>query len=230
VRDAVLRAFDNETARKLPAPPSIVKGRQEFMPQLQHAPSQTHLRTWVAAGRLYVARGANRPTPLVGWYDVGPVPSKSHMSGLRTKFEAATKDLWLISESDAQVRYIASSAGVGGAVTAALVKKTFGAAHDGLGPTLFGAADPHFVKLADRAEAEVLNGYDWLDAQARVWDPGDPVAVKEASRWAALAALVRSELSDVRVVRFGSVNITTLLVGQTRTGELAGFISAVVET
>ncbi len=230
VKDVVLRAFDNETAKKLPGPPAIVKGRRELIEHLPHAPTQTNLRTWIADGRIYVSRAANRPTPLVGWYDVGPMPTRSQMSDLRAKFESATKDLWLTSESDAQVKYIASAVPVSGAVTAELVKQHLGVTHDALGPTLYGAANPNFVKLADRAEVEVLNGYQWLDAQAEIHDPNDAAAVEAAGRWANLASLVRSELSDVWVVRFGTVDITTMLVGQTRTGELAGFMSAVVET
>lgn len=230
VRDVVLRAFDNGTAKKLAGPPAVVKGRRELIEHLPHAPTATNLRTWVADGRVYVSRAANRPTPLVGWYDVGPMPVKSNMSDLRARFDSATKDLWLTSESDAQVRYIASTKGVAGAVTADLVKKTFGNTHDALGPTIYGYEDLHFVKLADRPEVVEQNGYAWLEDRAEVSDPDDPAAVAEAARWRALADLVRSELTDVKVIRFGTVNITLMLVGQTKTGELAGFMSAVVET
>ncbi len=230
VRDTVLRAFDNGTAVKLSGPPAVVKGRKELIEYLPHAPSNTVLRAWVADGRIYASRAANRPTPLVGWYDLGPLPAKSNMSDLRARFDSATKDLWLTSESDAQLRYIASAGPVSGAVTAELVKRHFGATHDALGPSIYGWEDPSFVKLADRSEVEVRNGYAWLDARAHAFDPADPESVAIAERWKNLAALVRSELTDVKVVRFGSVNITTMLVGQTRTGELAGFMSAVVET
>lgn len=230
VRDVVLRAFDNGTAKKLSAPPAVVRGRNELISHLPHEPSVTNLRTWVADGRIYVSRAANRPTPLVGWYDVGPVPVKSNMSDLRARFDSATKDLWLTSESDAKVKFIASSTGVSGAVTPALVKKTFGATHDALGPAIYGSVDPNFVKLADRGQVTEMNGYAWLEDRAEVSDPDDPVAVETAARWRTLANLVRSELTDVKVIRFGEVNITLMLVGQTKTGELAGFMSAVVET
>ncbi len=230
VRDMALRAFDNGTAVKLSGPPAVVKGRRELVEYLPHAPSNTILRAWVADGRVYVSRAANRPTPLVGWYDLGPLPAKSNMADLRARFESATKDLWLTSESDAKVQYIASAGPVGGAVTEALVRRHFEAAHDALGPSIYGSVDSSFVRLADRTQVEVLNGYPWLDARADAFDPADPQSVASAERWRNLAALVRSELTDVRVLRFGTVNITTLLVGQTKTGELAGFISAVVET
>lgn len=230
MRDVVLRAFDNGTAKKLSGPPAVVKGRRELIEVFPHEPSETNLRTWVADGRIYVSRAANRPTPLVGWYALGPLPVKSNMSDLRAKVDSATHDLWLTSESDAKVRFIASSAPVGGAVTPELVKKHFGETHDALGPTIYGRKDENFVKLADRTDVAVMDGYAWLEDRAEVSDPDDPVAVADAARWRNLANLVRSELTDVKVIRFGTVDITLMLVGQTKTGELAGFMSAVVET
>lgn len=229
VKDVVLRAFDNGTARKLSGPPASVRGRNELF-LINHDPSKTTLRGYVAEGRVYVSRGSSAPSPLVGWYDVGPMPAKSNMSDLRAKFDSATKDLWLTSESDAKVKYIASNTAVSGATTPELVKRVFGATHDALGPTIYGYEDPNFVKLADRTDVAVMDGYAWLEDRAEVSDPDDPVAVATAAKWRTLANLVRSELTDVKVVRFGEVNITLMLVGQTRTGELAGFMSAVVET
>ena len=152
------------------------------------------------------------------------------MSALRGQLENAMKDLWLTSESDAQLKFIASSGPVSGATTPDLVKRHFAKTHDALGPTLYGSHDPDFVKLADRAQVEEMDGYAWLEGQAEVSDPDDPAAVAEAAKWRRVADLVRSELTDVKVVRFGEINITLMLVGQTRTGELAGFMSAVVET
>lgn len=231
VKDAVLRAFDNGTAKKLSAPPSIVKGRKPVFEQLPHAPSATRLTAFVADARVYVSRSSNQSgTGLVGWYDVGPVPTKSGMSDLRARFDAATKDLWLTSESDAQLKFIASSGPVSGATTPELVKKHFAKTHDALGPTIYGQLDPDFVKLADRSQVQEMNGYAWLEGKGEVSDPDDPVAVADAARWQNLTQLVRSELTDVKVIRFGEIDITMMLVGQTKTGELAGFMSAVVET
>ncbi len=230
VRDLVLRAFDNGTAKALAMPPPSVRGRDPIIERIPHEVTGTWLTGWIAEGRLYVSRASSKPNGLAGWYDIGPAPVKSNMSALRGKFEAATKDLWLTSESDAKVKFIASSTPVAGAVTAELVKKIFAGTHDTLGPTIYGYEDSGFVKLADRKKVEELNGYTWLEKQARVHDPEDPEAVATAARWKKLADLVKSELTDVKVIRFGTVNITTLLVGQTRTGELAGFMSAVVET
>ncbi len=231
VTDFILRAFDNGTARKLSGPPAIVKGRKPVVEQLPHAPSNTRLSAYVADGRVYVSRSSNQTgTGLVGWYDVGPVPQKSTMSDLRARFESAMNGMWLMSESDAQLKFIASSAGVAGATTAELVKRVFGKTHDALGPTLYGSLDPNFVKLADRAQVQEMNGYAWIEGQGEVSDPDDPAAVAEAARWQNLAKLVKSELTDVKVIRFGETNITMMLVGQTKTGELAGFMSAVVET
>lgn len=231
VQDLVLRGFDNGTAKKLSGPPAVVKGRKPIFEQLPHAPSNTRLTAFVANSRVYVSRSSNQTgTGLVGWYDVGPLPTKSNLSDLRARFDAATKDLWLMSESDAQLKFIASSGPVSGATTPALVKKHFAKTHDALGPSLYGQHDPDFVKLEDRAQVQEMNGYAWLEGQGEVSDPDDPADVARATRWQTLTQLLRSELTDVKVIRFGEVDITMMLVGQTKTGELAGFMSAVVET
>lgn len=74
VRQAVLAAVDGGTAVQLPMPPWQVRGVRPLIEHLPHPASATHFRAFIADNVIYVARGANRPTPLVGWYRIGPVP------------------------------------------------------------------------------------------------------------------------------------------------------------
>lgn len=231
VRDAVLRAFDNGTAKQLSAPPAAVRGRRELFSHLPHDASGTALTAVVANDRIYVSRSASFPTPLVGWYDAGTLPKVgAGTADLRAKFESVTHDLWLTSESDAKVKFIVADGAGSGPIDEALVRKKFAGAHDVLGPTLYGRHDSNFVKLADRPEVALQDGRAWLEDRAEVADPDDPAAVAEAQKWRALADLVKAELTDVKVYRFGTIDISVMLVGRTKSGELAGFLSAVVET
>lgn len=74
VRGIVLNAFDEGTAIKLSMPPRVVRGRKELFEHLAHPASNTALTAYIANNQIYVSRSASHPTPLVGWYKVGPVP------------------------------------------------------------------------------------------------------------------------------------------------------------
>lgn len=52
----------------------------------------------------------------------------------------------------------------------------------------------------------------------------------QARRFGELTTLLESQLTDMTVVRFGDVNISTFIVGRTKNGELAGILTGQVET
>lgn len=160
----------------------------------------------------------------------GPTSTGPSLADLKAKIDAATDGLWLTSESNAKVEFV-SAAGIGSQpITEALVRSTLAAQHDALGPDLYGSHDASFVKLADRSLDRQSDGKAWLDRQATNFDPNDPASVAQAQKWAALRDTLTANLSDLQVFRFGSVNITTLVIGRTTQGDLAGVLSAVVET
>ena len=59
---------------------------------------------------------------------------------------------------------------------------------------------------------------------------GDPASVASAARFAALKTLLQANLTDLTVVRFGSRNLSSFIVGRTAAGELAGLLTGQVET
>lgn len=74
VKAAALEAIDSGAAMKLAMPPKVVKGRKPLFEQVPHPASNTRISAYIANNQIYLSRSANFPTPLVGWYKVGPVP------------------------------------------------------------------------------------------------------------------------------------------------------------
>ncbi|MHB8877373.1 MAG: nuclease A inhibitor family protein [Myxococcaceae bacterium] len=234
VREQVLRALDSGGMVKLSGPPAIVRGRQPTVEHATHEPTNTSYEAWGAEGNVYVSRGASGPPPHpeVGWYKLGPVaPAGTGRAELRASFDSATKDLWLMSESDARLRFVLAENPGSGAITPALVMAQFAKTHDVLRTNLCGFEETDFEKLSARtAEGPAQDGLAWLEGIAEPSDPDDPEDAARVAKWRNLINVVRAELTDVKVIRFGEVNISTFLVGRTKNGDLAGFLTAQVET
>ncbi|MCK6547022.1 hypothetical protein L6R52_14325 [Myxococcota bacterium] len=77
VEAVVRRVFDEGRPYKLARPPASVRGRRPVVERLEHAASGTTLSAYVANGKIYVSRASVRPSPLVGWYFVAPLPPPS---------------------------------------------------------------------------------------------------------------------------------------------------------
>jgi len=231
VTEAALRSFDAGTATKLSGPPAALRGLNPVASGVAHDASGTRLDVYVAGDTIYASRASDTPSPLVGFYRVGQVPAEgTGRAALRSAVDAATQDLWLTSESDARVRFVLGEDIGQAPITEALVRSKLGGAHDTLGPSLYGYQDSEFVKLADRTAEPVGDGKAWLDARASNFDPNDPASVAQAQQWGQLRDVLEQNLTDLQVFRFGTINITTLVVGRTAAGDLAGVLSAVVET
>lgn len=59
---------------------------------------------------------------------------------------------------------------------------------------------------------------------------GDPVSARLVPRYEALRAALEAGLTDLRVYRVGSVNLTVLIVGTAPSGHLAGLRTEALET
>ncbi len=73
VTDEVNR-FLAKNPTKLSYVPGAVKGRKPVVEFVTHAPSNTRFSAYIADNIIYISRAASFPTPLVGWYKVGPLP------------------------------------------------------------------------------------------------------------------------------------------------------------
>lgn len=158
-----------------------------------------------------------------------PAPGGS-LNELKRQVDAATNGLWLTSESDAHVAFIRGGNIGDQPITEALVRERLGAAHDALGPDIYGFHKNDFIPLADRAAEPVRDAHAFLARRSQPGDPSDPAALAQAQKWAQLARVLESTLTDLQLYRFGTVDISVMLVGRTADGELTGVMSAVVET
>jgi hypothetical protein len=70
----------------------------------------------------------------------------------------------------------------------------------------------------------------WLNSHCTSSDPSDSVSVEQAQKMSGLRDFLKSQLTDLKVFRFGEVNISVFIVGRTANGELAGALTGLVET
>ncbi|MFO0599933.1 MAG: nuclease A inhibitor family protein [Myxococcaceae bacterium] len=191
-------------------------------------------------GKMSLADGAKLPTDLVedffmlrgkpapGTTPVTP-PGPSVLPELKTKLEAAVKDLLMPSETDASFKFLSGQALNGAAITPSVVRAQLSAQHDALLPQVM-YVDPSRVPLASRTQVEERDFNGFMDGLTNNVDPNDPASVARGQQFAQLKATLSSELTDLKVYRFGTIDISTFIVGRTKSGELAGLLTGVVET
>jgi hypothetical protein len=171
----------------------------------------------------FMLRG--RPAP--GSTPVGPTPSA--LPQVQAALEAATAGLLMPSETDASFKFVKGAQLNGAPITEALVRQLLGAQHDALLPQVM-FVDPARVPLAGRTPVEQRDGNAFFDRIIANVDPNDPDMVAMGNRFSALKAALTANLTDLTVFRFGTVDLSTFIVGRTRTGELAGLLTGQVET
>ena len=188
-------------------------------------------------GKLSLADGAKLPSDLKedffmlrGKTVPGTTPSPvSALAEAKTKLEAATDGLWMPSETEAKFKFLTGTQLNGAPITADLVRTQFTAQHDAMISDVM-YMEPSQVPLANHTAVEERAASAWLDRLAVNHDPSDPESAVRAARFAALKTAIDSQLTDVKVYRFGDVTISTFIVGRTKTGELAGLLTGQVET
>lgn len=207
---------------------------RKLIAQGQAAALAAATRAAGADGRLSEADFARLPSlfgadalALRGATGSGPGGS---LSELKRQVDAATDGMWLISESDAHVAFMDGGNIGDRPITEALIRERLGATHDALRPDIYGFHDDQFVPLADRTAEPVRDAHAFLAHRSQPGDPSDPYSVAQARKWAQLAQVLESNLTDLQLYRFGTVDISVMLVGRTADGELTGVMSAVVET
>ncbi|MFZ5446073.1 MAG: nuclease A inhibitor family protein [Myxococcota bacterium] len=189
-------------------------------------------------GKVSLADGAKLPSDLVEDFFMlrgKPVPGStpvtpgSALPAVKAKLEAAVKDLFFVSETDAKFKFLGGAQLNGAPITPDLVRAQLGAQHDAVfGDVMW--VDPANLPLATRTQVEERDFNDFFDARIANADPNDPASQEYAQRLATLKATLTSELTDLKVIRFGEINISTFIVGRTKTGELAALLTGQVET
>lgn len=161
---------------------------------------------------------------------VGPAaPATSAMPELKVKLEVAVKDLWMPSETDAKFKFLGGTQLNGAAITPDLVRAQLGAQHDAVIPDVM-YVDPSEIPLASKTQVEERSAAEFLERLATNFDPADDVSAANAALFTDLKRVLQTELTDLKVYRFGEISISTFIVGRTKTGELAALLTGQVET
>lgn len=190
-----------------------------------------------ADGKLSLADGAKLPADLVEDFfmlrgkAVPPVapPPASTLAEVKAALEAATADLLMPSETDATFVFLAGKALNGAPITEAVVRAQLTAQHDAqIANVMY--TDPSERSLAAKTHVEERDAAAFLTDLATNVDPADPVSIANGQKFAALKAALDGQLTDLKVYRFGTISISTMIVGRTRSGELAGLLTGQVET
>jgi hypothetical protein len=186
-------------------------------------------------GRLSLADGAKLPADLRddffmlrGKTTPGTAPASS-LADVRAKIDNVIPGLWMPSETDAKFKFISGGQLNGAPITADLVRSQLATQHDALLPDVMWT-DPSSIPLATKDPVEERDAAAFLARYATSDDPSDTVSVENAQKFANLKRVLESELTDLKLYRFGTIEISTFIVGRTKTGELAGVLTGQVET
>jgi DNA uptake protein ComE-like DNA-binding protein len=148
---------------------------------------------------------------------------------LRAQLLPLTRDLWLTSETDARL-LVVSAPGLGAApINERSIRELLTAQHDALLPNVMWV-EPSAVPLSRRLRVERHDALAFLSARATAADPSDPIARATAARFAALRDFLAANVQDLVVYRFGTITISTFIVGRSADGQLVGLLTGQVET
>ncbi len=187
-------------------------------------------RPYTTVGQVAAVGGVGTATmqALQKWASVPPV-SGDAVAQLQATLQPLTADLWMPSETDASFAFV-SAKGIGSApITDALIREKLGAQHDLLLPQVM-YVDASEVSLAGRTQVEQYDGVQFLNRIIDNADPNDPDSLERAARFATLRDALTSQLTDLKVIRFGRISISVFIVGRTADGALAGLLTGQVET
>ncbi len=172
-----------------------------------------------------LASWAKEPVVVTPPVDNGP----SAIPEVKAALEAAVVDLWMPSETDARFVFLTGTQLNGAAITPAVIRAQLTAQHDAQIENVM-YTDPSERSLAAKTLVEERSAYDYIDRIVANADPADDVSLANAQKFVALKAALQANLTDVKMVRFGRISISTFFVGRTRTGELVALLTGQVET
>lgn len=127
---------------------------------------------------------------------------------LQSTLSDAVLNMLYMSESDYPLTYV-SWAGQGAPTVAKLRQLT---------------STPSSTLVEQRSFAT------FMDQLGEVYDPADPYAIEYASRWKQLRAVLEKNLTDLTVIRIGTISIDVYIVGKSACGDLVGLKTTAIET
>lgn len=188
-----------------------------------------------ADGRLSAADAAKLPADLRADFQylrgTEPASGGDTLTALKAKLDPLLAGLIMPSETDASVVFLSGGKLPAGPITEATVRAQLGAQHDAqLGQVMSLVGEPGDYALATRQPVEERDALEFLNRYATIDDPHDAVFAENARRFGKLRDTLTTELTDLKVFRFGEIEISTLVVGRTKSGELAALLTGQVET
>jgi hypothetical protein len=143
------------------------------------------------------------------WLGAHPMPTPAQP--LTNLLKPLLKDVLWMSETDRPL--IPVSLGTAPKASANIAN----AARKALGE---GAKTPVEVRSFDETFANLTSNFD----------PGDPDSAKRAQKFAAVRDALKANLTELQVIRVGTIDIDVFVVGKDSTGKWVGVMSGVVET
>jgi len=128
--------------------------------------------------------------------------------GLVTEFENVSRGLWYTRESDYPYDSIFHAGAADSISDDAVLAQTLGAT----GPI------------------ESVDFDEWFDRRTTVEPDEDPYYVEQAAQLKLIRASMEANLTDLRVVRIGEIQVHIFIVGRTSCGDLAGLHTISIET
>jgi hypothetical protein len=195
------------------------------------------------AGRPFTSVGQMGPLAYVGpsalerlrreaatWWRARFAPATAPtLAQVKAALEAASKDVWMPSETDAHFVWVQGTALSGAAITPDVVRAQLTAQHDALIASVM-YTDPSERSLAAKTFVEERDAATFFGRLISNVDPADPVSVDNAAKMQALWNALQQNLTEVKVIRFGTISISTFIVGRAPSGELVGLLTGQVET
>ena len=178
------------------------------------------------AGKLSLADGKKLPADLQEDFFMFRGQA---MTEAKLALDAATTDLLMPSETDATFKFLTGKQLNGAPITEQVIREQLSAQHDALLPQVM-FVSPDRVALKNRTPVEVRSFDDFMNRLATNVDPNDPDSIARGQKFANLKAALSSKLTDLTVMRFNTIDISTFIVGRTKNGELAGLLTGQVET
>ncbi|MGC4116293.1 MAG: nuclease A inhibitor family protein [Myxococcales bacterium] len=182
-------------------------------------------------------QGRGMPKPQVSYFGpfalgaATPGGPKLSAAELGAKVAQAADGYWFTSETDCRLTFLTGPKV--GKVDAETVRAAFTAQHDAQVDSMFGTTEN--VGLAARFVQE-RDATDFLNRYSTPYDPNDPGMAENCQKFAAVADLLKQNLTDLHVYRFlerdsdspGTVSV--FIAGKTASGELVAVMTGAVET
>lgn len=191
----------------------------------------TTLRPFTTLASVAAASGVGPASmqALKNWASAPVPPATKSLAEVRAELEAAAGGIWFPSETDAHIIYLQGEQLNGAAITVELIRAQLTVQHDAqIANVMY--TDPSERSLAAKTLVEERDALAYIQRIIDNTDPADDVSLENAAKFANLKIVLQQNLTDIKMVRFGRISISTFIVGRAPSGELVALLTGQVET